>query len=257
MGWSQTRCAPIGPAPQRPETARTAETPLLQRTFAAPRKLRTVFVMDDELLRHGLVHLVSQVGVVQLVGELRHGSGLAERLGAVQPDLLVVGTDRSQALAPLLAELDPRPKVIAVMDDGCASTQAVELIQAGADALVHRRSPSTELLRAVHKVIEGQTALDAFSAEALIAQLRSTAADTEIDESRMLTRREREVLLLLIEGLDNRTIATRLFIAEATVKFHLHNIMDKFGVHRRAALISAALRGNTGIPGDYPVTVAR
>jgi DNA-binding NarL/FixJ family response regulator len=209
--------------------------------------------MDDELLRHGLVHLVSQVGVVQLVGELRHGGGLAERLRAVQPDLLVVGTDRSLSLGPLLADLDPRPRVIAVMDDACAATQAVELIKAGADALVHRRSPSTDLLRAVHKVIEGQTALDSFSAEALIAQIRTTAAGTEIDYSRMLTRREREVLLLLIEGLDNRTIAGRLFISEATVKFHLHNIMDKYGVHRRAALISAALRGNAGIPGEYLV----
>jgi DNA-binding NarL/FixJ family response regulator len=225
----------------------------LEGTFASARKLRTVFVMDDELLRHGLVHIVSQVGVVQLVGELRHGCGLAERLRAVQPDLLVVGTDRGLSLSPLLADLDPRPKVIAVMDDACAATQAVELIKAGADALVHRRSPSTDLLRAVHKVIEGQTALDSFSAEALIAQLRSTAADTEIDYSRVLTRREREVLLLLIEGLDNRTIATRLFITEATVKFHLHNIMDKFGVHRRAALISAALRGNAGFPGEYLV----
>lgn len=207
--------------------------------------------MDDELLRHGLIHIMSQVGAVQLVGELSHGCGLADRLRAVAPDLLVVGTHRGTSLAQLLAGLHPRPKVIAVMDDACAASQAVELIRAGADALVHRGSPSTDLLRTVHRVIEGQTALDSFSADALIAQLRSTGGESEFDASRTLTRREREVLFLLVEGFDNREIATRLFIAEATVKFHLHNIMVKFGVHRRAALISAALRGDFGAPGDY------
>ena len=62
------------------------------------------------------------------------------------------------------------------------------------------------------------------------------------------------MLALLTEGLDNRAIATDLFISEATVKFHLHNIMDKFGVHKRAALVSAALRGGTrgGVGGLRP-----
>ncbi|MGB3482981.1 MAG: response regulator transcription factor [Mycobacterium sp.] len=210
--------------------------------------------MDDDLLRHGLIHLVSQSGGIMLIGELRHDDELVDRLRELQPDLLVVGMDRGLSLAQLLGELEFEPKVIVVMDDADTSAQAIDLIRSGADALVHRRSPSTDLLRAVHRVIEGQAALDAFSADALIAELRAPAADPVSDCSLSLTRREREVLSLLTEGLDNRTIATRLFIAEATVKFHLHNIMDKFGVHKRAALVSAALRGHRGGLGEYRPT---
>jgi DNA-binding NarL/FixJ family response regulator len=100
-------------------------------------------------------------------------------------------------------------------------------------------------LSAVQRVIEGQTALDASSANALIEELRARGGDSDSDTSRMLTRREREVLSLLTDGLDNRVIAAKLFISEATVKFHLHNIMGKFDVHKRAALVSVALRGRT------------
>jgi DNA-binding NarL/FixJ family response regulator len=257
MGWSQPQYAPIDPGLESSGTVGSSENAALRGTFADASKLRTVFVMDDELLRHGLIHVVSQSGRVALVGELRHDAGLDERLHALQPDLLVVGVDRNLPLAGLLAELDPAPKVIVVLDDACEPAQAIELIRAGADALVHRRSPSTDLLRAVQRVIEGQTALDAYSADALIAGLRAPGIEAEADCSRLLTRREREVLVLLTEGHDNRTIATRLFIAEATVKFHLHNIMDKFGVHKRAALVSAALRGNHAVPGGFLTTAHR
>jgi DNA-binding NarL/FixJ family response regulator len=202
-------------------------------------------VMNDELLRHGLVHVMSQASGIRFVGDLRHGPGLARRLRALRPDLLILGAEPNLSLATLLADLDVVPKVIVVMDGGDAPANALALIRAGADALVDRRSSSAELLSAVTRVIAGRTALDAHSANTLITELRSSSeGDPDADHARVLTRREREVLTLLTDGLDNRTIATKLFISEATVKFHLHNIMAKFGVHKRAALVSAALRAH-------------
>jgi DNA-binding NarL/FixJ family response regulator len=202
-------------------------------------------VMNDELLRHGLVHVMSQASGIRFVGDLRHGPGLARRLRALRPDLLILGAEPNLSLATLLADLDVVPKVIVVMDGGDAPANALALIRAGADALVDRRSSSAELLSAVTRVIAGRTALDAHSANTLITELRSSSeGDPDAHHARVLTRREREVLTLLTDGLDNRAIATKLFISEATVKFHLHNIMAKFGVHKRAALVSAALRAH-------------
>ncbi|MET0701275.1 MAG: response regulator transcription factor [Mycobacterium sp.] len=251
MGWSQMGYAAVHPRLRSAETGQLREITDARGTFVNAARLRTVFVMDDELLRHGLIHVMSKAGGIQLVGDLNHGAGLIDRLRALRPELLVVGVDHGLPLAALLAELNPAPKVIAVMDGDDASTHALELIRAGADALVDRRSPAADLLGAVQRVIEGHTALDAHSANALIAQLRAPSIKSDPDYSRLLTRREREVLVLLTEGLDNRTIATKLFISEATVKFHLHNIMDKFGVHKRVALVSAALGGNRGATDGY------
>lgn len=248
MGWPQTR-PQTRYAPSR-IGLRGADAALPRGiadgggTFTETARLRTVFVMNDELLCHGLMHVVSQARGVEFVGDLRHGPGLVDRLRALRPELLVLGVDAGSPLSTLLAELHPVPKVVVIVDGDDASNHPLELIKAGADALVNRRSPSNELLNTVLRVINGQSALDAHSVNALVAQIRSQRTEASTDYSRILTRREREVLSLLTEGLDNRAIATKLFISEATVKFHLHNIMDKFGVRRRAALVAAALRGD-------------
>lgn len=245
MGWSQPHYSPIHPARLECESGPPRGIADARGGLVERPSHRTVFVMNDELLLHGLVHVLGQADGVRIVGDVRHGGGLVERLRSVRPELLVVDADRELPLAVLLAELDPVPKVIAVIDRDESPAHALDLIRAGANALVDRRSPSTELLSTVSRVLDGQTALDAYSVNTLIAELRSQNTEHELDHARVLTRREKEVLALLTDGLDNRAIAADLFISEATVKFHMHNIMDKFGVHKRAALVSAALRGQS------------
>ncbi|WP_276069885.1 response regulator transcription factor [Mycobacterium yunnanensis] len=215
--------------------------------------------MDDELLLHGLVHLLGEVDGIRVVGDLRHDGDLVERLARAAPELLIVDAGHGLQLAALRRHLDPVPRIVVVMDGEESPGHALDLVRAGADALVDRRSPSVEVLSAVARVLDGQTALDPHSASTLVDELRAQATPAEHDSAGLLTRREKEVLALLTEGLDNRAIATDLFISEATVKFHLHNIMDKFGVHKRAALVSAALRGRArgGVGGHRPAARTR
>lgn len=240
MGWTQTRDAPPQPELNGAGIGNAVDTLGKTTPFGAPAPIRTVFVMNDELLRHGLIHVVAQGAGIRLVGDLPHGPGLLDTLRALTPDLLVVGTEVGPDLAALLAELEPAPRVLAVIDGDDPRERALPIIRAGADAVVDRRSSSADLRTAALRVIAGHRVLDARSAETLIDELREQARP---GESGTLTRREHEVLELLIEGLDNRSIAGALFISQATVKFHLHNIKAKYGVHSRAALVAAVLRG--------------
>jgi DNA-binding NarL/FixJ family response regulator len=205
-------------------------------------QVRTAVVVDDEILRHGLVHVLSQVEGVDCVGDRCDAEGLAERTRALQPDVVLVGADRVEHLSAALSNLDYTPKVIAIVDPGAGSADIMALIRAGVDAVVDRRSSSAEVQRIVRQVVNGQHVLDAYSAHTLVLEIRAESCDTEHAASPALTLRENEVLTLLTEGLDNRAIAARLFISQATVKFHLRNVMSKYGVHRRTALVSAALR---------------
>jgi len=240
MGWTQTRDAPTQREHSVDSIGASLENIDIPASFIDPAPIRTVFVMNDELLRHGLIHVITQGVGIRLVGDLAHGPGLVERLRVLRPELVFVGAEAGPDLSSLLAELDPPPKIMAVIDGDDPRERALPLVRAGADAVIDRRSSTADLRNAVLRVIEGHRALDARSAETLMAELREQARP---GESGTLTRREREVVGLLIEGLDNRAIAGALFISQATVKFHLHNIKSKFGVHSRAALVAAVLRG--------------
>lgn len=243
MGLSQTRYASTSTLRRGPQDHDLRQKLNASTPFALTSRLRTALVMNDELVLHGLMHVASQASGLHVVGHLQHGIHLIERLRMLQPDLLVIAVAPGQRLAELLVELDPRPRVIVIMDSAETRAHTVELIRDGADALVDRRSSSSELLNTIVRVASGQSALDSISANAVIAEIRSSLGEPEAIAAPSLTRREQEVLNLLTEGLDNRSIARRLFVSEATVKFHLHNIMEKFGIHKRTALVAAALRG--------------
>lgn len=227
----------------RPPRAHRQQLSSPRKSFDGARRTRTAVVTSDELLHHGLLHVISRTQGVQLVGSMRPGPDLVAQLQSVRPDLLVLSADRDVELPTLLDRLHTRPKVIVVIDTDDAQTDPLELIRAGADGLIDRRSTSADLLSTLMRVAAGHNALDTSCANAVITQLRSPVGKTADIGVPTLTRREHEVLDLVTDGLDNRTIARSLFISEATVKFHLHNIMSKFGVHKRAALVSTALRG--------------
>lgn len=239
MGWLQTRDTPTPPPTGAATTGMSTESISVPAPFGNTAPARTVVVMNDELLRHGLVHVLSQDRAVQFVGELAHSPGLAEQLNGLRPALLIVGVEAGPHLAALLSAMDPAPAVLAVIDGADPAERVLPMISAGADAVLDRRSPSSELRAVIRRVADGHRALDSSCAQSLIDELREQA-DPGFSDT--LTRREREVLNLVVEGLENRAIAGALFISEATVKFHLHNIKGKFGVHSRAALVATALR---------------
>ena len=244
MNRSRAEYATSLPGRRRPEFAPSHHIASSPTHPVAGRRLRTATVMSDDLLRHGLLHLLSGIDQCDFVGDVRHDSSLVDGLRALRPELLLIYADDAPPLAELLDQLTPRPKVVIVTDSAGDGTKALQFIRAGADALVDRRSSSSDLQTTIARVASGQSALDPHSANALITELRAQRRERDSVCVAGLTRREREVLTLLTDGLDNRTIARDLFVSEATVKFHLHNIMDKFGVRKRSALVSAVLRGH-------------
>lgn len=91
MGWTQTREAPTQRADSAAVSGGSIENIDMTMPFIAPTPRRAVFVMSDELLRHGLIHVMSQGAGIVLVGDLDHGPALADRLRELRPHLLVVG----------------------------------------------------------------------------------------------------------------------------------------------------------------------
>jgi two-component system response regulator DevR len=114
----------------------------------------------------------------------------------------------------------------------------LEAIKQGAKGYVVKDVELTELVRAIRAVYRGESAFDSHSASVVVRSLHNRQGfDNPVQQ---ITPREREILALLARGMSNVAIGQRLYISEATVKFHVGNVMRKLGVARRAEAVYAA-----------------
>jgi len=127
---------------------------------------------------------------------------------------------------------------VIILTNSLTDAETLDAVRRGVDGVVSKTSPVDEMLAVVRSVLEGDTALDKLHTSSVLRTLRS-GATTNIPA---FTSREREVLSLIANGLGNKAIGAELFISEATVKYHLRNIMDKFSVRSRTEVAAIALR---------------
>lgn len=207
-----------------------------------------VFLLDDhEVVRRGLVDLLQASGDIEVVGE----SGLAQE-----------ATRRIPALRPDVAILDAR------LPDGngidvCRDVRAVDstikgliltsyeddealfaAIMAGASGYVLKQIRGTDLVDAVRRVAQGQSLLDPAVTQRVLERIRHGVEQPR--ELASLTDQERRILELIAEGLTNREIANRMFLAEKTVKNYVSSLLAKLGLERRtqAAVLATRLLGD-------------
>lgn len=120
----------------------------------------------------------------------------------------------------------------------------MELLKAGADGYIVKRSAAADLVSAIRSVMQGQAVLDPVITRAVVSGYVSqkVTPQTASDELHSLTPREREILILVAEGNTNAEIARKLYISEKTVQTHRSNILDKLDIHDRTELVRFAIR---------------
>ncbi|MFC4128440.1 response regulator [Nocardia rhizosphaerae] len=208
--------------------------------------MTTVFLVDDhEIVRRGVGDLIALEPDLDVIGEAGSVAQAMARIPALRPDVVVLdvrlpdgnGVELCREL--LSADLGVRCLILTSFTDEQAMLDA---ILAGASGYVVKDIRSLELINAVRDVGNGKSQLDNRAAAALMAKLRAeTAEDT--GPLATLTKQERTLLSLLGEGLTNRQIAARMFLAEKTVKNYVSRLLTKLGVERRtqAAVMAADL----------------
>jgi two-component system nitrate/nitrite response regulator NarL len=125
-------------------------------------------------------------------------------------------------------------KVIA-MDIIPSHVDVAEFIEAGGDGMLLKNASIDDFINTIRKVVDGQKILPTVLTNSLFTQIIESAivTQTDIQESIHLTRREREIIKLISEGLSNKEIAQQLNIATFTVKSHVHNILEKLDLRSR------------------------
>jgi NarL family two-component system response regulator LiaR len=202
-------------------------------------KIRIMLVEDHAVVRSGLKTFLSVNADMELVGEAENGEQAVVRANALKPDVILMdlmmpvmdGVAATQAIK----KQNPAIQIIAL-----TSFQEDELVRnamkAGAVGYLLKNVSARELAAAIRAAKDGKMTL---SPEAVQALVRATQAAAETND---LTDREREVLRLMVEGLNNAEIAERLVVSLSTVKYHISNILMKLGVDNRVAAVTLAIQ---------------
>ncbi|WP_411122724.1 response regulator [Streptomyces sp. x-19] len=230
--------------------------PAATPSAAAPDTPLRVFILDDhEVVRRGVRDLLEAEEDIEVVGEAGDARQALARVPAVRPDVAILdvrlgGADDDHEGIEVCRELRARvPELGCLMLTSFDDDEALfDAIMAGAAGYVLKQIDGTALVNAVRTVAAGQSTLDPRTATRVMERLRGPGRDEAVDEPSELDRlspREREVLDLIGEGLTNRQIADRLFLAEKTVKNRVSAILAKLGVGRRvqAAMVVERLKG--------------
>jgi len=203
-----------------------------------------VFLLDDhEVVRLGVRDLLEAEPDIRVVGEAGTASSALARIEALRPDVAVLDVRLPDGDGvSVCREIRSRmPEVACLMLTSFGDDEALfDAIMAGAAGYVLKQIRGTDLVGAVRTVASGQSMLDPRAASQLMARLRDQS--TKHDPLAGLSAQERRILKLIGEGLTNRQIGERMFLAEKTVKNYVSALFAKLGMERRTQAAAYAVR---------------
>lgn len=200
--------------------------------------IRVLIVDDHELIRDGLRRAFDRSAGVEVVGEAATVAGAMELSAALRPDVVIMDVNLSDGSGiEATRELRRRHPVlgIVVLTMYSGDRQLFGALEAGASAFVSKDAPAGDVVTAARHAATSPTA---FTAVDLAAAMRRRLTPS----GPQLSRREREVLELIAEGLAVAQIGRRLFISESTAKTHISKLYEKLGASNRAQALMSSMR---------------
>ena len=213
-----------------------------------------LFILSEtSILREGIVIALSQQRTVAVVGSSDF-SIPPRRITAADPDALLLDITVSKDLrfTRTLRALMPEVKIVAL---GVAEAEAdmIACAEAGVAGFISSNGSLDDIVEAIHSAVRGELVCSPRTAGMLFRLLGSRiAARASVGDDEALTSREREIVVLMGEGLPNKQIARRLGIQNATVKNHVHSILGKLGVSRRAEVAAQLFQSGWSTSSPLP-----
>jgi DNA-binding NarL/FixJ family response regulator len=197
-------------------------------------KIRVLLIEDNSLLRQGIAAMINEQADMKVVAASGGHDNSMLDARKVKAQVILVDLSGLEVVASL-AKKTPDVRVIGM---GLIPTQLdiVEFVQAGASGFIMKGAPVDEFLATIRSVARGVKVLPPPLTHSLFSHVVEHAlkrGKRELKNAVRMTKREREIILLVAEGLSNKDIATRLNVATYTVKSHVHNILEKLALHSR------------------------
>jgi DNA-binding NarL/FixJ family response regulator len=208
-------------------------------------RIRVVLADDHTILRDGLRALLESHEDILVVGEAATGLDAIEAVRELQPDVVVldVAMPRLNGVEATRRIKDESPGTrVLILSQHDEEDYLLAVLRVGADGYLLKRAAGTELAPAIRTVHRGEAALYPAAAQVLLQAYRTQSCPEFRQDLNRLTDREREVLVLIAEGLTNQQIADTLHISPKTADGHRTRLMAKLGMHNRIELTKYAIR---------------
>lgn len=210
------------------------------------QKIRVLVVDDHTIVRDGICALLGLAGDIEVVGEASNGIEAIDVVRKLKPDVILM-----DIAMPVMGGLEathrirdeyPEIKVVALTQYN-DKEYVFPVLEAGASGFISKASASSELSTGIRCVYRGDSFLSPSITKLLVEDFReSGAVKKKTDPFDELTRREKEVFILLAEGYTTQKIADTLTISPKTAEGHKTSLMSKLDIHNRAELVKYALR---------------
>lgn len=208
-------------------------------TDSEDNKIRVVIVDDHNMVRKGLVVLLHEFDDIEVVAEAGDGEVAISTCIRYKPDVvlmdIIMPHINGVAATARIREVCPDTQIVALTSFS-DEDQVHATLQAGAIGYIMKDVSGNELANAIRRAHVGESTLSPQAAQVLI---RATTRPPALGHD--LTEREREILALMIEGLNNRMIGERLIISSSTVKNHVSSILSKMGTASRTQAVALAV----------------
>lgn len=207
--------------------------------------IKLMLVDDHAVLRDGLKNILDLETDIKVVAEAVNGNDAINKVKEAVPDVILMdinipeknGIEATKAIK----QLDPSVKIlILTMYDHDEYFMAA--IREGADGYLLKDAPSQHVIDAIRAVANGQSVIHPSMTKKFLGFYQRNPEPVEEKPEDGLTERERDVLLCLVQGMNNKEIAKSLFISDKTVKIHVSNIFKKLGVKSRSQVVIYAVQ---------------
>lgn len=218
----------------------------------------TVLLADDQaLIRTAVGDLVQHEEGLSVVGEAVNGQQAVDRVRALRPDIVLMDIrmpvlDGIAATRAICADPSLAGTRILILTTFEEDEYVLQALQAGASGFIGKGAEAVQLIEAIRTIHRGEALLSPRATQALIDRYLAPAAEPTLHvpaELRLLTEREREILVLVGQGLSNAEIADLLVISPQTAKTHVNRVMTKLYAHDRAQLVIVAYESGLLQPG--------
>jgi DNA-binding NarL/FixJ family response regulator len=203
---------------------------------------RVLIADDDDLMRAGLVELLSADSTMEIVGEASTGREAVDRARRLDPDVVLMDVRMPDldgiAATRELIRATPRTRVL-ILTTFEQDDYIFDALRAGASGFLVKRTRPEELIAAVHTIGAGDSLLSPSVTRRVIERVASQPTPDLADEGKLhqLTRRELDVLRLVARGLSNREVARELVVEESTIRTHVKRILMKLQLRDRVQIV--------------------